>query len=59
MEAEIEDGLLAIGLDDEETQEAQVEPDKAQEQRVGQTEQQFQHVKSEYRPKVENGEVSG
>jgi len=60
MDADIEGGLLSIGLgsdDDDETQETQ-SPAQREEERTGQTEEQFQQVRQKYRPKLENGEVS-
>lgn len=56
---ELDSGLFNISLaSDTEDGDDHQDTSKAQKDRTGQTEEQFQAVKRSYRAKIENGEVS-
>jgi hypothetical protein len=58
MDVEDDGGLLGIGLDDSDNAPGTEDTEaKNQKERVGQSEEQFQSVKTAYEPKFENGEV--
>ncbi|KAL1875927.1 hypothetical protein VTK73DRAFT_9711 [Phialemonium thermophilum] len=55
-EGELDSGLLGIGLSDS-GDEALNDAPKSREEKNAQSEDEFQRVRREFRPKIENGEI--